>query len=493
MSEATSDSSEVGTRSGEGWKWQRRAVILLIGLWCCLRFVNLSTAPPGFYIDESAGAAHVACLLETGKSADGETWPLYASGFAGGSYTPPYLYSALLWTKVFGTSRTAFRAHVAFFNVATLVAIFLGLRAVATSRAAWFATLAGALSPWSWQFSRVAWDPPLAPAFLAWGTVALLVGRTTLHRASSGSLFALAIYSYPPFRVTGPLWFIVLAFALTWSGRLKRRDLLVPAGTLFVVLLPLLARLTSPELINRSKALSIANTDFLDAHRGGTSRVVYFAQRLLGNLHAHLSPDFLLFRGDGNLRHSSQLTGQLSPLDILACLLALGFVLRLFLRGRGTNVDLHSGKDVEAFPRGVLAFSAMGAFLGTLPAILTWEGIPHALRAIGTWPFVAVITGLLLDGLSRSFRHISSLAVATSIAFTVAFLPPYFRVYETANSEWFQPEVVERLELSDEPLDSSLGALRDRYADLQLRYHLMQRGLGCEESQRAIDDLRSRR
>ena len=37
-------------------------------------------------------------------------------------------------------------------------------------------------------------------------------------------------------------------------------------------------------------------------------------------------------------------------------------------------------------------------FLATLPAALTWEGIPHALRSIGAWPCVVLFTGAVLAG-----------------------------------------------------------------------------------------------
>ena len=67
---------------------------MLIALgWCAMRFVGLEQVPYGLTTDETLSGLHVVCLAQTGASADGQRWPLFATGFAGGLYTPTYLYT----------------------------------------------------------------------------------------------------------------------------------------------------------------------------------------------------------------------------------------------------------------------------------------------------------------------------------------------------------------------------------------------------------------
>jgi len=56
------------------------ALIIIINMG---RFIALEESPPGFYIDESAGATQIICLRETGSDPDGKSFPVFrrAAGF----------------------------------------------------------------------------------------------------------------------------------------------------------------------------------------------------------------------------------------------------------------------------------------------------------------------------------------------------------------------------------------------------------------------------
>ena len=155
-------------------------------LWLVLRFVVLEHSPPGFYGDEFRGALHAICIGETGESAYGERWPVFVRGAGGGFYTPPFLYFSAVWAKVFGYSIASFRAIAAFFSVLTIVALYGWVRRAAGPEIAAWSAFVAALSPWSFQFSRIAWDPPLAPAFLMLGLWAWTQPRARAGRTSRG-------------------------------------------------------------------------------------------------------------------------------------------------------------------------------------------------------------------------------------------------------------------------------------------------------------------
>lgn len=81
--------------------------------------------------------------------------------------------------------------------------------------------------------------------------------------------------------------------------------------------------------------VAIFSAKWLDEHRGHASRLLFLVVTLLDNIAAHLRPSYLFFSGDTNRRHSSQIVGQLSPLDTLALVLATATALKLG-RGGGT-------------------------------------------------------------------------------------------------------------------------------------------------------------
>jgi 4-amino-4-deoxy-L-arabinose transferase-like glycosyltransferase len=174
--------------------------VLALG-WLVLRFVGLEHSPPGFYGDEVRAALNMICIGETGASAYGERWPAFVRGAGGGFYTPPFLYFGALWAELFGYSIASFRAIAAFFSVLTIVALYGWVRRAAGHEIAAWSAFVAALSPWSFQFSRIAWDPPLAPAFLVLGLWAWLNARAVPAGLLSGALVALAMYAYPPTRI----------------------------------------------------------------------------------------------------------------------------------------------------------------------------------------------------------------------------------------------------------------------------------------------------
>jgi hypothetical protein len=208
-------------------------LFLLGWIWIVVRFYGLDVSPPGFFMDEAAPAVHAMCLAETGKDADGKPWPLYSSAAGGGHHPLTLLAFDIAWTGVFGTSRAAFRAVSAFWILLTAFGLFSIARDLAAMMPAtipattpgrsegedgnpaaeafpWLVLLAALLSPWGFQFSRVAWESPLAPAFM----VLSLMGILRMYRSGkpafawatfAGFCAAASMTSYPPLRAVVPL------------------------------------------------------------------------------------------------------------------------------------------------------------------------------------------------------------------------------------------------------------------------------------------------
>ncbi len=471
---------------GRARKLVAASLAALTVFWCAIRFVGLEASPHGYFGDETLSAVQVMCLAEIGPG-EGKRWPLFVSGGSGGFYSAPYLYFAIAWTRLFGTSIPSFRGIAAFFSVATIA----GLAAVAYrldgALLALTTALCAALSPWSFQFSRIAWDPPLAPAFLVWGTVLLLRARRLTPLIFAGVAFALSMYAYPPARVQSPLWLIVLSMTQWWRGELPRRGLVTVLGSATLASVPLVVVLASDHaLMQRSVDLSIFGAWWLE-QRGASSTPLFILRTFLDNLHAQLRPSYLFFSGDGNLRHSTQAIGELSPVDDLALVFFTAAAAARILNRLVPTIRFSSAPPAGAEDLRLGYLFAAGALLGTIPAALTWDGIPHALRSIGTWPFVALLSGLALARAWRRRAFVGPLILAVGLGHSAVFLPRYFAAYRDAAPMWFHRDLKEAVEA--EPRRPAREALRPfvgaaGYSRAELQYYLMHyERLGCREAE----------
>lgn len=482
----------IGRSFAERWRrdrldrWAEVGILVLALGWCAMRFVGLEKVPYGLSTDETLGGLHVACLAQTGVSADGQRWPLFATGFAGGLYTPTYLYTLLAWTRLFGLSITAIRGLSAAVSIAAIVGVGLLARTVGDNRAARLAMAAAALSPWSFQVSRLAVDAPMAAALLVWAVYLFLRSPRVGWAIAGGLVMALAGYTYPPVRLQAAL--VTLLLLVVERGRLRPARLAAFFGPMAVVAIPLLIRMFDSDFMGRTKALTILNADYIRANRGHLTSATFVVKQLLENLFAHLSPSFLFFTGDANVRHSTQIMGELGWLDILAvaCLgLAIAAVIfRSFHLDRG-------GASPPSRLWLVAGCAALGFGFGVLPAALCSEGIPHALRSMGAWPAVALFTGAVLSAVWARSPVVPVLALALAVAQTVHFVPYYFEVYPKDSYEaWGGPlrEGADRKDLA--AFAREIQAHPDWYAPLGFRYYLIRDfGDSCASSITRADQI----
>jgi hypothetical protein len=77
----------------------------------------------------------------------------------------------------------------------------------------------------------------------------------------------------------------------------------------------------------------------------------------------------------------------------------------------------------------IFGFLLWGFVCGIVPAALTWERIPHALRAIGAWPFLAMMTGDILHRIGQLWKYTSLLTAACAAVFFTLYVRSYFVGY----------------------------------------------------------------
>jgi len=274
--------------------------------------------------------------------------------------------------------------------------------------------------PWSFHFSRIAWDPPVGVCFLMIGLWSAYRPNKTLITAI---FLSLAAYSYSPLRIAIPLIWIFLP-----GIGLKSKLWVILWGSLLAI--PLLLQMQVPEFMARSELRSLWSPYSTNQFRSLDS----ISLLLIGakQFFAHFSPQFLFMSGDQNIRHSIGAFGELSYLDLFTYIASAISLVYLTIWQKGVQYFSSAQKNLL-----IIAF--LGIVANTIPAALTNEGAPHALRAIGSWPFYAILTGVLLDFLSRIFpkQPINAVAIGIATLFFIGYQYYFYAQYPAVAKDYF--------------------------------------------------------
>lgn len=363
------------------------------------RFYQIVAMPGGLFPDEAANG------LDINSMQRGDLQPFYERGNGREA-----LFFYMLWGSVEVFGKGPWQHHIVSAGVGVLAVLgcFLATRklfqlltketdgAIAAKRATDLALLASffmAVSAWHTVLSRTAFRANLIPLFTTFSIYFLILTVMAETRAKryiwsiiTGATFALGFYSYIAYRIFVP----IVAFAILWplavdiwqSPRFQNiRKLFWPtivAKLSFIIFISPLAYYfyTHPgSFIGRSGQVSVFNPELNNGNLVGTILEVSWV-----SLRAYF------WDGDLNWRHN--ISGEPFLSIIISPFFAIGLVGVTYLAARYIFTPIKNKLDWKYF---LIA----GCFWGMLiPVITTAEGIPHGLRAIGTIPFVFIISAI---------------------------------------------------------------------------------------------------
>jgi hypothetical protein len=347
--------------------------ILLIAIG--FRFYRLASVPPGLHPDEAANGLDVFRILEERD--------LRAVYNTNGPREALFFYLQAIFVAIFGNTIVALRIAPALIGVAAVGAVYLLAKTWFNRRVGLISALLMAVTPWAVTMSRNGYRASMMMLF-----VPLTLWIFTLaYRKKSSKLYGLAglsaglgFYTYISFRILP--FVLVLALGLMWW---RRRQLISGQFKQMIISLIVFAITLIPLGI-----AAIGDPGNVLGARGSTS---FFSQELndgrpVQTLISSIGKTMLMFnvRGDDNFRHN--LGGQ----PMLNFFVGIMFIYGLLLSiGRLSSL------------RYFVLLAGFGALL--LPEMLTAEGIPHALRAIGALPLVLIIAAIgISDMLSRWYQ-----------------------------------------------------------------------------------------
>ncbi len=373
-------------------------LVFLILCGAFLRLYHLTENPAGLFPDEASTGYDAWALIHYGIDQHAKPWPLFFRSFAD-DLIGTYRYLVLLFQLFLGPSVLSIRLPAALAGCATLLITYRCARVFLTENAALSVLFLLSFSPWHIPYCRTGQRIMLFPlALSAFYYFQLKSNRNSSMKYSVAkwACLGLALYTYVAARLIVPL--LALFTLITELTSTKRSIRKTVAGLLVFVIV------VSPFLIH-----AVRNPDQL---RMRFQQVSIFSQhlspsallsRFTHQYFSHFSLNFLFVNGDQNLRHSQWHIGELFWVQLPLLIIGLIFIL--------LNPDKNR------------IFLLFWILISPLPAALSIDGNPHALRSVGALLPLIFICGIAAEQLFRLAQQHSSAAkiFLVSLFFLAAF------------------------------------------------------------------------
>ena len=384
-------------------------IIAIVALAFFIRSYQIEKIPAGVYPDESVNGIDALTAIDTGNY----QW------FYTNNYGREGLFMNLISVsiRIWGHTALGLRAWSILFGTLTVLGMFfLGREIFRSSRAGLIAAYLQAFSFWAINFSRISFRAIMLPFILVFTFYFILRGLRTKSYwsfAAAGIFYGIGFHTYIAYRVS-PLIFILLLIFLIISKENFIKEywkhvLLFALVTLAFAAPLLLDFYHHPEYFEtRANAISVFSPEINQGNLIGT------LAKSIG-----LSLVKYNFWGDQNWRHNYPPYPILDPISGILFLIGIIYAfIKLF-----HLLAIRFFKKIRDEKLVVLALLIVWFFVMLMPEFLTAEGLPHALRSIGTMPAVfllATIPATWVIGKSENFGFFSK--IGTLALVTLAFL-----------------------------------------------------------------------
>ncbi|MBD3267161.1 phospholipid carrier-dependent glycosyltransferase, partial [bacterium] len=339
------------------------------------RFVQLGENPSGFFRDEADKGYTTYSLLQTGKDQSGRRLPFFVRSLHV-TTSSLYQYLDIPFVMGLGLTEQAVRLPACFAGTLSVLAVFLLLRLWWGNRYALWGALFVSLSPWNFLLSRWANQSSLLMAWIPLGMVFFYLAVTRekknwIYLIGSVFFFLLALYTYAPARLVIPVLLVCVWGVSLFADRphgIRGARLWKMAGVFWGLFLLGCIPLAQHILFESAQSTSRLSQITI----WGDQPILPAMLEFIKNYALHVSPGFLFFHGDGNLRHSTAVFGQVH-----------WYVFPLLLAGM-----IRCVRRREWIDRLLLVW----LFCFPLAAACTRESIPHALRSVFAVPILQILS-----------------------------------------------------------------------------------------------------
>jgi 4-amino-4-deoxy-L-arabinose transferase-like glycosyltransferase len=414
-------------------------LIIFVVIGATLRFFKLGEIPDSLNWDEVSWGYNGYSIWQTGRDEHGELFPLSFKAF--GDYKQPvYVYLNALSIGLFGLNAFAVRFPSAFLGVLSIIITYLLVKELRSANTvALISAGLVAVSPWSIQFSRIAYEANVGQFFVLLGVWLFVKGlnmKNWILLCVSTIPLAISSYTYHSEKIFTPILFgglVVFGFPF-FIQHIKKALLVI---LLFIVLiLPWVidsrttARGRSVTFLSNQTQLLTNSIEKLHYEQEQelflgklfyNRRIVYFT-KYIDNYLAHFDPNFLFVKGD-DARHHAPGMGVLYIVSLPFIIAGMIVLLRL--------------KSKETF----LIF--LWFFLAPVAAALAINA-PNASRSLiilPTWQLFGALGIVQIVNLINKSQHMRLAIIAIAILYSaniLYFIHQYFVHTNTDMQQYWQ-------------------------------------------------------
>jgi 4-amino-4-deoxy-L-arabinose transferase-like glycosyltransferase len=385
------------------------------------RFWHIQQTPPGMWMDEAVNAIDGIRIIEN------QEIKIFLPEYGGGRESL-YIYFVGFSTKLFGENQPwATRLPSAVFGALGIIGLYFFAKELFGRNIALLSAYFLAVSFWHTVFSRIAFRGILMPVIICFLLYFLIKGirqERLIHYILSGVLFGVGFYTYVPYRIMPLVLFICLPLFVM----AKRQSGFKMTATYQGVFVFLVAALIVSLPIG---LYFIQNFAYFGERISGLS--VFNMDTPWLRLLWNVLKTFLMFasKGDMNPRHNIPGRPQLSLPEAIFFLVGLMVLFIHLLQGFRT-------KDWWKTATSSVVLSLWALML--VPAIVPFEGVPHALRSLGSIAPTYIMIGLglsfILNAMFGKMKSFSFGPVVTKVSLAALLVgtalinfQDYFDVY----------------------------------------------------------------
>ncbi len=440
------------------------AIVLVASI---LRFWQLGNVPPSPDWDEVALGYDAYSIIHTGRDEFGKFLPVVLRSFD--DYKPAlYAYLSIPSVFIFGLTVFAVRFPSALFGVIGVIAVFYLVRELFEEykyrdQLSLLVSFLFAISPWSIQFSRVAFESNVGGVLNILTALFFIKGLKKPWLLLLSAFFAgLGIYVYQSEKVFTPIFVLILVIIFRKKLFSLPKKYLVSAVILgLLVVFPMvfyittnraaLLRVTGTSIFTYKTEILKADIKKLEEDKANNDklglildnrRIVYGKTMIDGYL-SHFNPNWLFITGDISRHHAPNM-GLLYLFEFPFVL--IGIYMLLF----------------GVFDKKTKLFVFAWFLLAPFPASVT-TGVPHAVRtlnflptwqifsAIGIISFLIYLSQLRYTVLNiKIWKIIAGMVLLFSIFNFIYYLNQYFvqlNYYDSRDWQYGYKQAVDEVKL----------------------------------------------
>lgn len=393
-------------------KKPRLLLFLIITLAFTLRIYELGKNPSSLYWDEASLGYNAYTIATSGRDEHGEFFPP-ARFIAFGDYKPPgYIYASVPSILLFGLNEFSVRLPSMMAGVIMVIVTFFIVKELfKKDTIALLSSFLLAISPWSLQFSRAAFEANVAACFNLLGIYLFVLSKRKKWTILPSIIFFIfSFYTFNANRIIAPLIIIGLSLISArslWKNKIWFLSSLI-IGLIF--LYPSISYLSSREsrirfqevsIFTNLEVIKLSNQRIAIDQNSLVSRIIHnrrilFAIDFLKHYFDNFTLRFLFTHGDVNPRLSLQDMGQLYIWELPFLILGIYLMVRRKEKG--------------------LLPLLIWLLIVPIPAGMARE-TPHALRITSILPTYQIISAygiyqfiIWIKNKSTGLRHSEALA-----------------------------------------------------------------------------------